>query len=66
MDTVIEVVAAPVFQASVPVKLPAVNKDVPQLFVTFTVGVEGIGIGAAVLLPGRLTHPVETIVCVTE
>ena len=46
-----------------PVKLLAVNTEVPQLLTTATVGVEGNAMGAAVPLPAGLTQPFT--VCVT-
>lgn len=65
MATVIAVVAAPVLHNSVPVKLPAVSKDVPQLLVTDTVGAAGMVTGEAVPLPTVLVHPVIVLVCIT-
>ena len=40
-----------------PVKLPAVNNELPQLFTTNTVGADGIAFGADVPLPAALIHP---------
>ena len=52
-----EVVVAPVDQNNVPVKLLAVNIELPQLSATDTVGAEGIATGAAFPLPEGLRHP---------
>ena len=40
-----------------PVKLPAVNTELPQLLTTDTVGADGITLGADVPLPAALVHP---------
>ena len=63
VNTVIDVVIAPVFHNNDPVKLPAVNTELPQLFATVTAGGDGIIFGADVLLAGELVHP--PTVCVT-
>ena len=39
---------APLLQSNAPVKLPAVNTELPQLLATDTVGAGGISFGAAV------------------
>ncbi len=64
MITVIEVVIAPLLHNNVPVKLPAVNIELPQLSCTDTVGAEGIAIGAEVPLPFALVHPLTVWVTV--
>lgn len=61
--TVIEVVVALLLQNNDPVKLLAVNTELPQLFTTETVGADGIVFGADVPVPAALIHPF--IVCVT-
>ena len=61
--TVIDDVIAPLLHNNVPVKLLAVNTELPQLFTTPTVGADGGAIGADVPLPVPLVHP-ETV-CVT-
>ena len=38
--------------------------ELPQLFVTFTVGVDGIAIGDAVPLPAALVQPFTVVVIV--
>ena len=55
-ETVIEGVVAPVDQRTVPVAFE-VNRELPQLFVTVTTGVAGIGIGNATAEPAGLVHP---------
>jgi hypothetical protein len=40
-----------------PVKLPAVNNELPQLLTTNTDGADGITFGADVPLPLALMHP---------
>jgi hypothetical protein len=55
--TVIDEVAAPLLHNNVPVKLPAVNTELPQLLATVTVGADGTAIGADVPLPFALVHP---------
>ena len=40
-----------------PVKLPAVNTELPQLFTTEMVGVDGIVLGADVAEPAALVQP---------
>ena len=60
----IEAVVAPVLHNKDPVKDPAVNVELPQLFTTFTVGANTLAFtGAATPLPGLLVHPF--MVCVT-
>jgi hypothetical protein len=61
--TVMEEVVALLLHNNVPVKFPAVNTELPQLFATVTVGADGIVLGAATPLPVKLTHPFT--VCVT-
>src|SRR5436190_762290 len=56
-------VVAPLLHNNVPVKLPAVNTELPQLLATVTVGADGAVIGADVPLPLALVHPFT--VCVT-
>ena len=63
MVTVIDVVVAPLLHKSGPVKLPAVNTDLPQLSTTVTVGADGAATGADVPLPIKLAQPFT--VCVT-
>jgi hypothetical protein len=46
-ETVIEFVVALLFQSKDPVKAPAVNKELPQILVTVTVGAVGMDLGAA-------------------
>jgi hypothetical protein len=55
--TVIEVEVAPLLHNKVPVKLLAVNNELPQLFVTVTVGADGIAFGAEAPLPLALVQP---------
>ena len=62
--TVIEVVVAALLQSNDPVVFVAVNKELPQLFVTFTTGADGIGFGAETPLATGLIHPLTA--CVTE
>ena len=62
--TVIDRVVSPVFHNKEPVDPVAVNTELPQLFATVIPGADGIGFGAATLLPGGLVHP--PTVCVTE
>ena len=60
----IEAVVAPVLHNKDPVKDPAVNVELPQLFNTVTVGVVTLAFtGAASPLPGLLVHPFT--VCAT-
>ena len=40
-----------------PVKLPAVNTELPQLFATVTVGADGTFLGADEPLPVKPVHP---------
>jgi hypothetical protein len=54
---VIDVVVALLLHNSDPVKLPAVNSELPQLFATITVGAPGITLGADEPIPGSLVHP---------
>jgi hypothetical protein len=61
---VIDEVVAPLLHNKEPVNDVAVNIELPQLFSTVTTGADGISLGAATPLPGRLVHPVT--VCVTE
>lgn len=61
--TVMDAVVAPLLHKSEPVKLDAVNTELPQLSATLTVGAVGIGFGAAVPFPGALVQPLT--VCVT-
>jgi hypothetical protein len=55
--TVIEFVMAPLLHNNDPVKLPAVNTELPQLLATDTVGADGITFGADMPLPFALIHP---------
>ena len=55
--TVIELVLAPLLHNNDPEKLPADNKELPQLSITETDGADGITFGADVPLPAGLTHP---------
>ena len=55
--TVIELAVEPLLHNNEPVKLVAVNTELPQLFVTVTVGAGGITFGADVPLPVALTQP---------
>jgi len=57
-------VVAPLLHNKEPVNDVAVNIELPQLFSTVTTGADGISLGAATPLPGRLVHPFT--VCVTE
>jgi hypothetical protein len=62
--TVIEEVVAPLLHNNAPVNPVAVSNELPQLFVTFTIGAGTLEfIGAAVPLPEVLVHPLT--VCVT-
>lgn len=63
VSTVIEVVVSVVDHNNDPVKLLAVNTELPQLFETVTVGAVGIIFGAAVPLPAGPVHPFTC--CVT-
>jgi hypothetical protein len=58
-----DVVVAPLLHNNDPVKLEAVNKELPQLFVTVTTGADGTVLGADVPLPFALVQPFT--VCVT-
>jgi len=62
--TVIDAVVAPVLHNNEPALPDAVSTELPQLLATFTVGADGIAMGAAVTLPALLAHPFN--VCVTE
>lgn len=55
--TVVDAVVAPLFHNSEPVKLEAVNTELPQLFVTCTVGTEGMVLGDAMAVAGAPVHP---------
>ena len=55
---------APLLHNKEPVKEPAVNMELPQLFTTVTTGADGIAFGAATPLPEGPVHPFT--VCVTE
>ena len=57
VKTVIDVVIAPVFHNNEPIKLFAVNTELPQLFATVTIGADGIFLGADEPLPVKLVHP---------
>lgn len=52
-----DAVFAPLLHNKAPVYPLAVKTELPQLFVTFTTGVAGVIIGAAVPLPAGLAHP---------
>ena len=58
-----DVVVAALLHNNDPVKLLAVNTELPQLFTTPTVGADGGATGADIPLPVALVHP--EIVCVT-
>jgi hypothetical protein len=55
--TVIDVVIAPLLHNNDPVKLPAVNTELPQLLTTLTVGAVGTATGAEDPLPVGLVQP---------
>ena len=55
--TVIDDVVAPLLHNNEPVKLEAVNKELPQLFTVVIVGGTGIVLTAAIPLPATLVHP---------
>ena len=55
--TVIDVVVAPLLHNNDPVKLLAVNTELPQLLTTVTAGAVGTARGADVPLPVTLVHP---------
>src|SRR6185436_17939173 len=61
--TVMDEVVAPLLHNKEPVNDVAVSVELPQLFTTVTTGADGISLGAATPLPGRLVHPFT--VCVT-
>ena len=50
-------VVAPLLHNNGPVKLPAVNTELPQLLATVTVGAGGIATGADVPLPVTPVQP---------
>ena len=52
---------APVLHNNVPVA-EVDNTELPQLFTTFTTGVTGAALGAAVPLPGALVQPLTVVV----
>ena len=55
---------APLLHANVPAAVVE-SVEVPlQLFTTFTVGVAGVDLGAAIPLPGVLVHPFIVVVTV--
>ena len=61
--TEMDEVVSPVLHSNVPVAV--VDKaELAQLFVTVTVGADGIAIGVAMTVPEGLAHPLT--VCVTE
>ena len=53
----IDVVVALLLHNNDPVKLLAVNTELPQLLETVTVGADGTTFGADVPLPAALIHP---------
>ena len=53
----------PLLHNNDPEKPDAVNIEFPQLLTTATFGADGMVLGAAVLLPAALVHPLA--VCVT-
>ena len=55
--TVIAVVVAELLHNNVPVKLPAVRTEFPQLSAIEIDGAVGIVFGVAIPLPAKLTHP---------
>jgi len=61
VETVMEVVVAPVLQTSDPTAVVE-SVDDPQLLVTVTAGAGGIETGAATPLPGELIHPFTVVV----
>jgi hypothetical protein len=57
VDTVMDEVVAPLLHNNEPVKLDAVNTELPQLSTTVTVGADGIAFGDAVTLRVELVQP---------
>lgn len=55
--TVIDAVVSPVLHNNEPVTAEAVNNELPQLLVVFTVGGSGVVFGAEVPLPSGLVQP---------
>ena len=55
--TVIDEVVAPLLHNKEPVNEPAVSVELPQLFTTVTLSVDGIAFGAATPLREGLVHP---------
>lgn len=55
--TVIEAEEALLLQSKEPVNPDADNNELPQLLVTVTIGVAGVGFGEATTLPSALIHP---------
>jgi hypothetical protein len=62
--TVIDEVVAPLLHNKRTCKDVAVNVELPQLFTNVTTGADGINLGAATPLPGRLAHPLTVWVTV--
>lgn len=60
----IELVVCPLLHSNDPVTPVAVNKELPQLLATVTIGVDGIAFGAAVAPPGALVVPLNVWVTV--
>lgn len=54
-------VVAPVFHNNAPVVLMAVRVELPQLFTSSTIGVDGVFLGAATPIPLAL-HPSPAVV----
>jgi hypothetical protein len=61
--TVIDDVVAPVLHKSEPVAVVE-SVELPQLFTTVTTGVDGVVLGAAVPVPGKLVQPFTVAVTV--